>query len=429
MYIKHEDKIADAYLQVIGESTKCHIKDIAPKSKVVKEEAVAVTPVISDDIMEDDGAEENPLQECWCTELKAALEGITDYTIEYNEDENILEVTDPNGSSALKAEIEMIKDNAVLITCVGLEDEDKDYCEEFDIDDAEGIAEAIREHFAIISGEQEPEEDAYTGKATDEAQTIDISAEYEQATKGGKKGKVAEAVAPKAGDAALPKDRTGPKGWLTDNDAARKTSGLQSGVQSANQAKIPNTGSKTLRDRIDRGLPIPVEEFAQLSADDQIKYIININYKVKPTTKAGKVFDYKSKMKPETRYWYWEDMSETGATKMKERWEKEAAAQPKDKPTGKDFGTPVAATEETLDPTAWKALRDREASAKEHEDHLQDIYSKMNAEKKAKEDAKAAAEKERKEKLAAHDEDERARFALLKKIQKEEIEKMKKGHR
>lgn len=332
MYIKHEDKIADAYLKVITEGTACKLPKVVEaelKGKIVKEEAVAATPVISNaDIMEDDDPE-YAAEECWCTDLKDALEGITEYSVEYNEDENILEVTDPNSSSALKAEIEMIKDNAVLVTCIGMDEAsgsaEDDSCEEFNMNDVELIAEFITECFNTILGHTPPEEDVYTGKPTDEAQTVDLSKEMEEAERGSKKGKVAEAVAPKAGDAALPKERTGYKGWITDNDSARRTSSSVTGMQSVGKATIPNVGAKSLQEKIEKGLPIPVEEFAQLSVDDQIKYITAINFKVKPVTKAGKVFDYKSRMKPETRYWYWEDMSETGGTKMKQKWEMEAA--------------------------------------------------------------------------------------------------------
>jgi hypothetical protein len=352
MYIKHEDKIADAYLKVITEGSECKLPKVVQaelKGKVLKEEVVAATPVISnDDIMEDDDPE-TAAEECWCTDLKAALEAATEYSIEYNDDENILEVTDPNASSALKAEIEMVKDNTVLVTCIGMDEAsgnaEDDSCEEFYMSDVDLIAEFITECFNTVLGTTAPAEDAYTGKPTDEAQTVDISKEMEEA-EGKGEGKVAEAVAPKAGEAALPMDKTGAKGWLTNNDGARRTSSSVTGMQSTGKALIPNTGAKSLQEKIEKGLPIPVEEFAMLSVDDQIKYITAINYKVKPVTKAGKVFDYKSRMKPETRYWFWDDMTETGATKMKEKWEAEAAAIPKDTPTAKDFGTPVSLTEE-----------------------------------------------------------------------------------
>lgn len=428
MYIKHEDKITDAYLQVISESKACcnqkpnagkpvfavskpKVTKAAPTGKVIKEDGMATTssvkaePIISTDDIGDDEIVENDIGDidsddiCWCTDLKAKLEGMFDYSIEFNDDENILEVIKAGDPITQKAEIELIKENAVLVTCGA---EDDDCCEEFGIDEVTAIAEFITDCFENI--EDAPDlsnEDPYTGNAIEESyKTYDLSKEMEEAEKRpvttiavfkDKKCKTAADKAccdkfvkeirhkltgkekdisywmkkdikefcafvneykskrelkkepvKEAGPDVLPTDRVGAKGWLTDNDSARRTANLQTGIQSTSQASIPNTGAKTLEIKIAQGKPIAVAEFEMLSPDDQIKYITNINFKIQPTTKSGKMFDYKSKMKPETRYWYWEDMSETGAKSMKAQWDREANAQPKLPPTAKDFGTPVA---------------------------------------------------------------------------------------
>jgi len=507
MYIKHEDKITDAYLQVISESKACcnqkpnagkpvfavskpKVTKAAPTGKVIKEDGMATTssvkaePIISTDDIGDDEIVENDIGDidsddiCWCTDLRAKLEGMFDYSIEFNEDENILEVIKAGDPITQKAEIELIKENVVLVTCGA---EDDDCCEEFGIDEVTAIAEFITDCFENI--EDAPDlsnEDPYTGNAIEESyKTYDLSKEMEEAEKkpvttiavfkdkkcktaadkaccdkfvkeirhkltgkekdisywmkkdikefctfvneykskrelkkepvkesailagalagvlasvsvqivaalatyysldsitdwynmGGKDkimemyNKIKNKITPdditkginqikaadkkyqklgEAGPDVLPTDRVGAKGWLTDNDSARRTANLQTGIQSTSQASIPNTGAKTLEIKIAQGKPIAVAEFEMLSPDDQIKYITNINFKIQPTTKSGKMFDYKSKMKPETRYWYWEDMSETGAKSMKAQWDREANAQPKLPPTAKDFGTPVA---------------------------------------------------------------------------------------
>ena len=407
MYTKYDTDLEKAYLRVITESKACcdqkpkieklekaqpkpKVKTAAPTGKVIKEEEVAASvkaePIISDsDLLEEDDVSLET--ECWCEELKESLQNIFDYGVEFNEDENILEVTkNPAEPNTPVAEIEMIKDNTVLITVLNAED---DCVQEFGLDEFTAIAEFITDCFESAPGDGVPTEDPYTGADIEESvekvtedtpeektNKLDelyklivagrdlpldlfatapvllqhlyvmkkgyknITPEYLNACKPELKAHIEKETKSVVGEADFG------KGWEGGSlkDASRKTAGVQTGMHSVGSSKIPNSGSGLLQKLMAEGKPIPVIEFAELSPEDQMAYISRIGYKVQPVTKAGKMYDYKAYMKPEVIDWF-NDGSESGFKAMRDKWMAERQeALPAAK--GKDFGTQVAEADE-----------------------------------------------------------------------------------